>query len=84
MVLEEAGGGSFYRRASGVDRAPPATPGHYDGVVMTHKYRGSIVALFDKYDCRTQRGAEGNDKWFSARYSLQTLKLSVTNSSVIR
>lgn len=28
MVLEEAGGGSFYRRASGVDRAPPATPGH--------------------------------------------------------
>ena len=33
---------------------------------------------------RTQRGAEGNDKRFSARYSLQALKLSITNSCVIR
>ena len=30
------------------------------------------------------RGAEGNDKRFSARYSLQALKLSVTDSFVIR
>ena len=33
------------------------------------------LGCYNKYECRTQRGAEGNDKWFSARYFLQALKL---------
>ena len=45
---------------------------------------GMYRSPFDKQECQTQRGAEGNDKRFSARYSLQALKLSVTDSFVIR
>ena len=50
---------------------------------MTHKYRGSIVVLL------ISKSVEPNEEQKemtsdSARYSLQALKLSVTDSFVIR
>ena len=41
-------------------------------ILMTHKYRGSIVVLSISKSVETQRGAEGNDKQFSVRFSVST------------
>ena len=51
---------------------------------MIHKYRGSIVVLLISKSVKPNKEQKEYDKRFSARYSLEVLKLSVTDSFVIR
>ena len=51
---------------------------------MTHKYRGSIVVLLISKSVEPNKEQKEMTKRFLVRYSLQALKLSVTNSFVIR
>ena len=50
---------------------------------MTHKYRGSIVVLSISKSVEPNE-EQKNDKRFSVKFSRQALKLSVTDSFVIR
>ena len=54
------------------------------GQVMTQKYRGSIVVLSISKSVEHNEEQKEMTSGFSVRYSLQALKLSVTDSFVIR
>ena len=51
---------------------------------MTHKYRGSIVVLSISKSVEPNEEQKEIKSGFEARSSLQALKLSVTDSFVIR